>query len=147
MIKNWKTYMYLPVLAVVLVGCAGDDSEQEQDQESNQSTSENGVEEVEGGEAVMAISSDPVDLDPHGSNDGPSTIVRSNIYENLVEQTSDLEIEPHLAESYEQIDDVTWEFILREDVTFHDGESFNAELSKPTLNERSTLMYPIAYFC
>ncbi|GAK12416.1 glutathione ABC transporter substrate-binding protein [Geomicrobium sp. JCM 19039] len=131
MMKNWKIYMYLPMLAVLMVGCAGDDGEQ--DEEPEDSTSENGVEEVEGGDAVMAISSDPVDLDPHGSNDGPSTIVRSNIYENLVEQTSDLEIEPHLAQSYEQIDDVTWEFILREDVTFHDGEPFNAEAVKANI--------------
>ena len=33
---------------------------------------------------------------------------------------------PALAESWERIDDTTWEFVLRPDVTFHDGSAFNA---------------------
>src|SRR5699024_11764720 len=60
--------------------------------------------------------------------------VMTNIYETLVEMNQDLELEPGLAESYEQLDDTTWEFVLREDVTFHDGSDFNAEVVKANLD-------------
>ena len=33
---------------------------------------------------------------------------------------------PGLAESWSQIDDTTWEFVLRQGVTFHDGQPFTA---------------------
>nr|WP_239575778.1 glutathione ABC transporter substrate-binding protein [Geomicrobium sediminis] len=44
-----------------------------------------------------------------------------------------MELVPELAESFEQIDELTWEFVLREDVTFTDGEPFNGEAVKRTL--------------
>ncbi|MBY8910914.1 glutathione ABC transporter substrate-binding protein, partial [Salinicoccus roseus] len=51
-----------------------------------------------------------------------------------VKLNQDLELEPGLAESYEQLDDTTLEFTLREDVTFHDGSPFNAEVVKANLD-------------
>src|SRR5699024_7776526 len=54
-------------------------------------------------------------------------------YEPLVTQDENLELVPVLAEEYEQIDDTTWEFKLREGVTFHDGSEFNAEVVKANL--------------
>lgn len=84
--------------------------------------------EAEGGDLTVAVPSDVVSLDPHGSNDDPSEQLRDVVYEGLLTQNEDLEITEALAEEWEQIDDVTWEFKLRENVTFHDGSAFNAEV-------------------
>ena len=37
------------------------------------------------------------------------------------------EITPRLATAWEQIDDLTWRFSLRDGIAFHDGAPFNAE--------------------
>jgi len=46
----------------------------------------------------------------------------------------DGKIEPLLALSWRQVDDLTWEFKLRPDVKFHDGSPFNAEVAAANIN-------------
>ena len=48
------------------------------------------------------------------------------IFDTLVQiETDDFsDVTPGLAESWTQVDDVTWEFTLREGVSFHQGQSF-----------------------
>ncbi|MDO5718517.1 MAG: glutathione ABC transporter substrate-binding protein [Tissierellia bacterium] len=77
-------------------------------------------------EIVVAQGADPKSLDPHGSNDQPSSRVNKQIYDTMVEQNANMELVPGLAESWEQIDEKTWEFKLREDVKFHNGEDLKA---------------------
>ncbi|MGM0419789.1 MAG: glutathione ABC transporter substrate-binding protein [Bacillota bacterium] len=84
-------------------------------------------------ELTVAQGADAVTLDPHGENDQPSSRVRSQIYETLVNMDTDLNLGPGLATDWEQIDDTTWEFELREGVTFHNGNEFTAEDAKFTL--------------
>ncbi|MCG1010240.1 glutathione ABC transporter substrate-binding protein [Salinicoccus sp. ID82-1] len=120
--KTAVTIMMLCIL--ILAGCT-DDSNVEPDA---------GNESQSGGDFILSTSSDLVSLDPHGSNDLPSDKVRNTIYEGLVTQNEDLEIEPLLATEWQQEDDVTWTFTLREDVTFHDGSPFNAEVVKANLD-------------
>ena len=57
------------------------------------------------------------------------------VYDYLVDFPSgDLtKPEPMLATSWQQTDDLTWEFELRDGVTFHDGEPFTAEDVKASL--------------
>lgn len=86
--------------------------------------------ESTGGDLVVATMSDAVTLDPAGSNDVPSRDIQYNIFERLINQNEEMELEPGLALSWEAIDETTWEFKLREDVTFHDGSPFNAEVVK-----------------
>lgn len=84
-----------------------------------------------GGELVYGLATAPDSLDPHTSGMAVSTRVNNSIYEKLVYQTSDNKIEPWLATSWEVSDDQeTFTFKLREDVTFHDGSKFNAEVVK-----------------
>jgi peptide/nickel transport system substrate-binding protein len=49
-----------------------------------------------------------------------------NLYEPLVKPNRDLKIVPALALSWGLIDDYTWDFLLRPNVKFHDGSSFDA---------------------
>ncbi len=69
-----------------------------------------------------------------GSWDGQAFALNSSIYEYLVEiNTETGELEPVLATAWETEDGKTWIFHLRENVTFHDGSSFDAEDMKYTL--------------
>lgn len=68
----------------------------------------------------MAIDREPASLD--SAIYVTSWTCQDQIYEGLVAYELDGNIVPCLAESFEQVDDVTWKFKLREDVYFHNGE-------------------------
>ncbi|WP_037342061.1 glutathione ABC transporter substrate-binding protein [Salinicoccus luteus] len=119
--------MFMLGLFLVLSACT-DDSDVEPESDSDEGAAESG------GDLVISTASDLVSLDPHGSNDLPSDKVRNTIYDGLVAHNDELGIEPLLASDWEQTDDTTWVFNLREDVTFHDGSAFNAEVVKANLD-------------
>lgn len=125
--KKFSYYILLTLVIAVLAACT-DDSEVE--------TNTGAADESESasGDIVLSLPSDAVSLDPHGSNDSPSEKVRSHVFEGLVTQDENLEIAPELATDWEQVDDTTWRFTLRDDVTFHDGSPFNAEVAKANLD-------------
>ncbi len=79
-------------------------------------------------ELVVVMGGEAVTLDPHGQNDQPSSRVRKQIYNTLVTQNEAMEVIPGLAESWEITDGgKTLTLKLRDDVTFHNGNKFNAE--------------------
>lgn len=88
----------------------------------------------EGQDLIIATLSDAVSLDPHGSNDVPSANVCISIYESLVEFDENSVLQPLLATDWEAVDDLTWEFTLREGVQFHDGTDFTAEAVKASFD-------------
>jgi peptide/nickel transport system substrate-binding protein len=59
--------------------------------------------------------------------DDAFVLMRAGITEGLVQVDFDGEIKPYLAESWELTDKTTWEFKLREGVSFHNGEPFDSE--------------------
>ncbi|MCC6188810.1 MAG: ABC transporter substrate-binding protein, partial [Anaerolineales bacterium] len=61
------------------------------------------------------------------SEDGNGRAVNENVYETLLTRDAAGELQPLLATEYTQVDDTTWEFTLREGVSFHNGAPFNAE--------------------
>jgi len=73
-------------------------------------------------------------LDPQAANDIYSANVMKQIYNNLVVIDEDMDIVGDLAESWENPDDNTWVFNLREGVKFHNGNEFTAEDVKFTIN-------------
>ncbi|HEY8611360.1 MAG TPA: ABC transporter substrate-binding protein [Roseomonas sp.] len=66
-------------------------------------------------------------LDPHFFNGFPTASAHAHIWESLARINERLELEPELAESWQLIDNNTWEFKLRRDVRFHDGSPFTAD--------------------
>ena len=78
-------------------------------------------------ELIVAQEGSPVSLDPHAANDGPSIKVWAQMHDNLVQLNEEMEIVPGLAHDWEQIDELTWEFQLREGVLFHNGQELTAE--------------------
>ncbi len=120
----------LALFTMVLAACT-DDSGVEQAAEDSESEESS---DYQGGDLVLSTGNDVVSLDPHASNELYSDQVRNTIYEGLVTQNEAFEIQPLLAEDWKQVDDLTWQFNLREDVTFHDGSEFDAEVVKANLD-------------
>lgn len=80
-----------------------------------------------GSELIVSLSGDIDTLDPHISQlliFGNS--IRFNVFSSLVRYSPTLEYLPDLAESWENPDDKTYRFTLREGVTYHDGTPVQA---------------------
>lgn len=118
---NSKKILSMLMLAVlfVIAGCSNDQYKETDSEESTDSEKT--------GDITVGMLSDVVSLDLHGSNDAHSSQVRSNIYERLLNQDVNMELQPGLATEFEQVDEKTWNFKLREGTTFHNGEAFTAE--------------------
>ncbi|MEM9523754.1 MAG: ABC transporter substrate-binding protein [Pseudomonadota bacterium] len=76
---------------------------------------------------TIGLASEPTAMDPHFHNLGPNNAVTLHIFDRLVDQDEKQRLVPGLAVSWKPIDDLTWEFKLREGVKFHDGSDFNAD--------------------
>ncbi len=59
--------------------------------------------------------------------------VGAAVFDSLVGRDADGRIVPELAESWKALDDTTWQFKLRRNVVFHDGEPFNADAVRFTV--------------
>lgn len=93
------------------------------------STSGRGSNSAETSKLVYANFRDLRDLNPHLYNG--ELFAQNLIFESLVKITEDGDFEPWLAESWKISEDgKEYVFKLREDVTFSDGEKFNAEAAK-----------------
>lgn len=75
---------------------------------------------------VVAVSAEPKSLDPQGANDSDSTFVKHQMFDTLFVQDKDMNIQPGLIESWEYKDDTTLEMKVRQNVTFHNGETLTA---------------------
>jgi len=77
---------------------------------------------------VIALQGEPTTLDAQFADDGNMRVVTDNIFDKLLTlDGKTLQPTPCLALEWEQINDITWEFKLRENVKFHNGETFTAE--------------------
>ncbi len=80
---------------------------------------------------ILAFTSDIQTLDPHDHILRLGIITMYHLFDNLVVRNLDTgKIVPHLATSWKAVDDTTWEFKLRDDVVFHNGEKFTAQTVK-----------------
>jgi ABC-type transport system substrate-binding protein len=84
---------------------------------------------------TIALPVEPASIDAHIPTDSPSAMVTSHIFETLYRWDSvSGQIVPHLATSAEMSEDgLQWTLTLRDDVTFHNGMPFNAEVVKGSM--------------
>ena len=129
--KNYKFLILLFILyiSVVFTGC----------QKSEESKSEENTGKLESEEKTtenkdilnFAISVDPDGLDPQRTTAASTFQITSNIYDTLVNVSSDGEYEEGLADSWKISDDgLDIIFKLKKDIKFHNGREFNADAVK-----------------
>jgi len=85
------------------------------------------------GELRVAIPWTPENLDPTMNLSSIRAQVGMSLFDSLVGRDAQKRIVPELAESWKLLDDNTWQFRLRKGVVFHNGEPFNAEAVRFTL--------------
>lgn len=86
----------------------------------------------------IAVSRDIKALDGFTGNN-VSYGLAYQIFDTLVQLNEDASLRPGLATEWEQVDDYTWRFKLREGVTFTNGEPFNAESAAYSVNYKASL--------
>ena len=120
-LKKYVGFMLAAVLCVsALAGCSS----------SSKKETETTTTETDGKTLRIAFPDMVTTTDP--ANVSAATMLKevAGVCETLVYADSDFKLQPMLATEWEQTGDTTWEFKLRDDVTFHDGTKFNADAVK-----------------
>lgn len=86
---------------------------------------------VQAEDLTIAFGTDVTGINALDAVTGPSRVMTDHIAEGLV-RWIDGKIVPWLASEWSNVDPVTWEFKLRPNVKFHNGEPFNASAVKAT---------------
>ncbi len=89
---------------------------------------------VQAADVTIGLASEPSALDPHYHNLGPNNSMVQHIFDRLVHQDANQNLQPGLAVSWKPTTQTTWEFKLRQGVKFHDGSDFDANDVTFTLN-------------
>lgn len=82
---------------------------------------------IETAEELAKSATIGVEFDVTSDRWGPVYPYYTRVFEPLVWPTHELKAAPWLATDWKQTGDKTWEFEIREGVTFHNGESLDAE--------------------
>jgi len=128
-------FLVLLLMTGLLFGGCAPDEEVVDEPVDEEPVDEEPVDEVDDQNLVIAIGAEPESLDSLLMNSAPAATVSEHMVETLVYLAVDGTLEPGLAESWEPTEDgMAWDLFLREGVTFHDGEPFNAEAVKYNLD-------------
>ncbi|SDF97015.1 peptide/nickel transport system substrate-binding protein [Fontibacillus panacisegetis] len=109
----------LLILTMVAAGCST-------------GTSQKGAAQDGSLEITIARAFDVNGLDPGFLTENAQVV--DNIFDTLVKRDENEQLVPGLATSWSQVDENTWEFKLRENVKFTNGEPFNAEAVKYSID-------------
>lgn len=124
-------------LAMTLTGCKGGSTPagtEAQTAKETAKTQGNGKDTL-----TVAYRSEAANLDPHNNQSLTSFSIELLIYDRLVDKDADGNIVPSLATEWEELDDTTIRFHLREDAVFHNGDKVTAEDVKYTIERAETM--------
>ena len=131
------------MMSIALV--AGCGAEEEEPTAPEEETTQEEIKEEESEKVphadclVLAMASEPTTLNPYDHAAVTSGYMNQLTYNKLFRLDVDtLEPVPELCESYENIDELTWRFKVKEGVKFHDGTELTAEDVKASLEYART---------
>jgi len=87
---------------------------------------------------VIAITGDAESMDPILAAISTTSSIQTHVLEPLVSYDPDGKIVPGLASSWKALSPKIWEFKLRPNVRFHNGEPFDAQAVKFTIERAAT---------
>lgn len=76
---------------------------------------------------TLAVLSSPNSLDPRVGSDETSQRAHQLLYDNLLALDGQLKVTGGLASSWQQVDPLTYDVVLRQGVLFHDGHELTAD--------------------
>src|SRR5690606_18544617 len=79
-------------------------------------------------DVVIGRANEPSAIDPQFSRTGNNQMTADNMFETLLRTDANLQMHPHLATEWTNIDELTWDVSIREDVTFHEGPHFTVDV-------------------
>ncbi|MBN1381677.1 MAG: ABC transporter substrate-binding protein [Deltaproteobacteria bacterium] len=85
-------------------------------------------------EIIIGYTSDALTMDPANHRERTTETILRNMYDGLVVRNSRMEVVPQIAESWQQLDTLTYDFILRKGVKFHNGDPLTVEDVKFTFD-------------
>jgi len=117
----------------------GNDNNAAEETENNNADNGDGQAEaeelLEDSTLVIAMGTDMVSWDIHDHGNTSTEAVHVNVFDYLFKRNDEtMEVEPHLVSDYESIEDDVWEFTIRDDVYFHNGDQLTAEDVKFTFD-------------
>lgn len=113
------------VAALLLSGCGGTAAEEA-----------SAGAPVQGGKLTWAIETEPITFNPHQYAQAKAGLLVWNSFEALLTHDDKGGYLPWLATSWEaSADGLTYTFKLRDGVTFHDGDAFDAAAVKANLDQ------------
>lgn len=112
------------------------------------SASAGGTEGGADGEVTFTIGfqQEPPSMDPKDFNSSACTLIAYDCYDTLLNFSMDgSELEPCLAESWEQVDDTTYTYKIREGVRFSDGNDMTMEDVLYSMERVTNEAYSMSY--
>jgi peptide/nickel transport system substrate-binding protein len=88
------------------------------------------------GTLTIGRAQEPKTLDPQYADGVDEYTVLVNIMDGLFTTGENVKVVPRLVDTWKQVDDLTWEFVLKPDIVFHNGEPLTSEAVKASY-ERS----------
>lgn len=118
--RHWAGVAALAVTTLTIAGCTSGGGTGNGGQDAG--------DPVAGGTLTWGVPAEPSagGIDPMVASTIAAEVIYSMAYDTLLTRDDDGTIEPALATEWEQTDDTTWVFQLRDDVTFADGTPFDA---------------------
>ena len=102
----------------LFAGCSSDSGDNSSDKSDSGGTKDS---------IVIATSGETPSLSPTEHNAVAGSYMNLLTYNTLFRSGMDLEPEPDLVDTYENIDESTWQFKIKEGVKFHNGETMTAD--------------------
>ena len=84
------------------------------------------------GDTTFNAENDETDVNPHNGYSGWACI-RYGVGETLFKYSDTMELEPWLAESYENVDELTWKINLKDGITFTSGRKLDGDAVKESI--------------
>lgn len=128
-----KKYKHILVVAglltsLALAGCSGDEAKKTKADTETENSHLN----------MAFVMNDFTELEPTYDWNGWN-LTRMGIGENLVQIDENLNFKAVIAESWENVDELTTTFVIREGVTFHNGKTVDAAMVKASLERALAL--------
>ncbi len=122
--------LLIVLVMMVFTACGGNNNSEQpaaSDQEQTAPDSQDTPKEATAQVLKYGTDAEPVGLDPHTISAVASVRIFRQIYNTLIDVDDNMNFIPELAESWEQPDDLTYIFKLRQGVKFHNGREMKAD--------------------